>query len=80
MMPGEGGVTMYRGLRQDPGLKAIPVIMLSAVAEATFHHYLNMLNAQIKEPIPLPDHYMEKPPDAEKLLSIARQILSQLET
>lgn len=76
MMPGEGGVTMYRELRLDPVLKTVPVIMLSAVAESSFEHYLNMLNAQLAEPIARPDHYMEKPPQAEQLLSIARRILS----
>jgi CheY-like chemotaxis protein len=76
MMPGEGGVTMYRELRQDPALKTVPVIMLSAVAETSFDHYLNMLNAQLAEPIPRPDHYMEKPPRADLLLTIARRILT----
>ncbi len=45
MMPGEGGVQMYRQLKTDQSLKAIPVIMLSAVAQKTFSHYLNMVNA-----------------------------------
>jgi CheY-like chemotaxis protein len=31
MMPGEGGVLMYRTLKTDPKLKKIPVVMLSAV-------------------------------------------------
>ena len=34
MMPGEGGVVMYRQLRTDRTLQSIPVIMLSAVADA----------------------------------------------
>ncbi|UCD91347.1 MAG: response regulator [Desulfobacterales bacterium] len=70
MMPGEGGVYMYRQLKTDKMLKDIPVVMLSAVAEKTFTHYLNMLNIRLEHNIPHPDSYMEKPPDAEELLRI----------
>lgn len=70
MMPGEGGVYMYRKLKSDKLLRNIPVIMLSAVAKKTFTHFLNMLNIRIEEDIPHPDSYMEKPPDAEELLRI----------
>jgi two-component system phosphate regulon response regulator PhoB len=68
MMPGEGGVQMYRALKTDETLCKIPVIMLSAVAQKTFSHYLNMLNARLQDPIPDPDVYIEKPPEAEELL------------
>lgn len=70
MMPGKGGVYMYRKLKTDKMLKDIPVVMLSAVAKKTFTHYLNMLNIRIEEDIPHPDSYMEKPPDADELLKI----------
>ncbi|MBW1888145.1 MAG: response regulator, partial [Deltaproteobacteria bacterium] len=52
MMPGEGGVQMYRQLKTDRNLKDIPVVMLSAVEKDTFSHYIKMLNAQIGHPIP----------------------------
>ncbi len=68
MMPGEGGVHMYRHLKTDKTLCHIPVIILSAVAEKTFSHYLNMVNARLKDPIPSPDRYVEKPPEAQALL------------
>jgi two-component system phosphate regulon response regulator PhoB len=71
MMPGEGGVQMYRQLKTDKTLCEIPVIMLSAVAEKTFAHYLNMINARLKDAIPDPDAYIEKPPEAEELLKMA---------
>ncbi len=70
MMPGEGGVYMYRKLKTDKMLRDIPVVMLSAVAKKTFTHYLNMLNIRIEEDIPHPDSYIEKPPDADELLKI----------
>jgi len=71
MMPGEGGVQMYRQLKTDQTLKAIPVIMLSAVAQKTFSHYLNMVNARLDCPIPRPEAYIEKPPEADDLLKMA---------
>ena len=75
MMPGEGGVQMYRQLKIDQNLKAIPVIMLSAVARKTFSHYLNMVNARLETPIPGPDAYIEKPPEAEELLQMAARLI-----
>ena len=74
MMPGEGGVQMYRQLKTDQTLKTIPVIMLSAVAQKTFSHYLNMVNARLEEPIPRPEAYIEKPPEADDLLQMAARL------
>lgn len=79
MMPGEGGVQMYRQLKTDKTLENIPVIMLSAVAKKTFIHYLKMLNIQLNNSIPYPDAYMEKPPDAEELLKITGKLILQKE-
>ena len=75
MMPGEGGVQMYRQLKTDQTLKAIPVIMLSAVARKTFSHYLNMVNVRLEKPIPKPEAYIEKPPEAEELLQMAARLI-----
>jgi CheY-like chemotaxis protein len=75
MMPGEGGVQMFRQLKTDETLSSIPVIMLSAVAQKTFSHYLNMVNARLKDPIPDPDAYIEKPPEAEDLLKMTATLI-----
>ena len=75
MMPGEGAVQMYRQLKTHETLCNIPVIMLSAVAEKTFSHYLNMVNARLKDPIPDPDAYIEKPPEAEDLLKMTAALI-----
>jgi CheY-like chemotaxis protein len=75
MMPGEGGVQMYRQLKTDQSLKAIPVIMLSAVAQKTFSHYLNMVNARLEKPIPRPEAYIEKPPEAADLLQMTARLI-----
>ena len=75
MMPGEGGVQMYRQLKTDKTLCDIPVIMLSAVTRKTFAHYLNMVNARLKDAIPDPDAYIEKPPEAEDLLRMTTSLI-----
>ena len=75
MMPGEGGALMYKTLKGDPALSRIPVIMLSAVGEVSFRHYLKMLNTQIDRPLPDPEGYMEKPPEPQALLDLARTVL-----
>ena len=75
MMPGEGGVHMYRHLKTDKMLKEIPIIMLSAVEEKTFLHYIKMLRIRLNDTIPQPDAYVEKPPEPEELLKIAESLL-----
>ncbi|MEJ2039635.1 MAG: response regulator [Desulfosarcinaceae bacterium] len=78
MMPGEGGALMYKALKGDPQLRDIPVIMLSAVNETSFRHYLKMLNAQSADPLPDPEAYMEKPPDPDALLQLAQSVLNRI--
>jgi CheY-like chemotaxis protein len=76
MMPGEGGALMYKAVRSDADLRRIPVIMVSAVDETSFRHYLKMLNTRPDAPVPSPEAYMEKPPDPDALLKLARTILA----
>lgn len=75
MMPGEGGVLMYRHLKSDPELKHIPVLMLSGVGKQTFFHYLKMMNIQPDDAIPEPEAYVEKPPNPDELLDIAATLI-----
>ena len=75
MMPGTGGSLMYKALKTDPALAGIPVIILSAVEERSFRHYLRMVNANLDTPLPAPDAYLEKPPEAERLLETGRRLM-----
>ena len=75
MMPGEGGVQMYRQLKTDDSLRDIPVILLSGVAKKTFTHYLKMLNTRLDGSIPEPSAYLEKPPEAEDLLKLTERLI-----
>ncbi len=75
MMPGGGGVEMYRQLKADEKLNKIPIIMLSAVEGKTFSHSLKILNVAQNEVLPEPDAYVEKLPEADELLAIAESFL-----
>jgi len=75
MMPGDGGVKMYSRLKSDAAFVDIPVIMLSAVAESSFGHFLTMLNAQQASPVPEPKAYLEKPVDHDQLIQLVRDII-----
>ncbi len=77
MMPGEGGVQMYQNLKADEKLRSIPVMMLSAVAQKTVSHYLKMLTARSPDPIPAPEAYIEKPPDAEEILRVTENLIGR---
>ena len=75
MMPGEGGVQMYRQLKTDYALMNIPVILLSGVGKKTFEHYLKMLNARREDSIPEPSAYLEKPPEADDLIKLTERLI-----
>ncbi|MBW2194528.1 MAG: response regulator [Deltaproteobacteria bacterium] len=75
MMPRESGIEMYRKLRDDPELKDIPVIVVSAVAKKTFFHSQTVLNQYRGERIPEPAAYIEKPPEPEELLEVIHSTL-----
>jgi len=75
MMPGEGGVQMYRQLKTDSALKHIPVVLLSAVARKTFVHYLKMLSTHLNASIPEPEAYLEKPPEAEEIIKLTERLI-----
>ena len=75
MMPNESGIGMYRELKNDPELKDIPVIMLSALSKKTFYHSQKVLNEYKGETVPEPSAYIEKPPEPDELLEAIQACL-----
>jgi len=75
MMPEKGGALTYRDIKADQALENVPVIILSGVGKQTFYHYLKMLNAKETADIPLPNAYIEKPPDATHLQDTIRRLI-----
>ncbi|MBF0529263.1 MAG: response regulator [Deltaproteobacteria bacterium] len=76
MMAGEGGIPMYRQLKTDDHLRHIPVIILSGVDERSFFHALKLMNVGLKEPLPQPEAFLEKPPTPEVLMELVKKTLS----
>ena len=77
MMPRESGISMYRELKNDPDLKDIPVIMVSALSKKTFFHSQKVLDEYKEEKIPEPAAYIEKPPEPDELLEAVQKSLKQ---
>jgi CheY-like chemotaxis protein len=75
MMPNLSGISMYRDLKNDPELKDIPVIMLSALSKKTFFHSQKVLDEYKSEKIPEPAAYIEKPAEADELLEAVQNCL-----
>ena len=74
MMPGiENGIQAYRQFRTDSRFSPIPIIILSAIAKKTFLHTIRILGPQKGSPLPEPEAYVEKPPDADELSGLIRQ-------
>jgi CheY-like chemotaxis protein len=77
MMPGQGGLKMYRELKADKELAAVPVMVVSAVSGKTFDHAVRALSAGLGADLPPPDAYLEKPPSPEAILAEARRLLGE---
>ncbi|KPK27785.1 MAG: chemotaxis protein CheY [Nitrospira bacterium SG8_3] len=75
MMPNLSGISIYRDLKNDPDLKDIPVIMLSALSKKTFFHSQKVLDEYKSEKIPEPAAYIEKPAEADELLEAVQNCL-----
>lgn len=75
MMPKESGIFLYRGLKKDPDLRNVPVIVVSALAKKTFYHSNKLLDEYEGQRLPEPTDYIEKPPEAEELLASIKKIL-----
>ncbi len=73
MLPGKGGIAMYRDLRKDEETKDIPVIIITGVARGK--QFEERMMRQDPD-IPLPDGYIEKPMKAEVVLKLVNELLS----
>lgn len=75
LMPKMSGLMLFHGLRKDPDMKDIPVIILSAVSQKSFMHSLKTLSRQAGDQFRGPSAYIEKPPEPEDLLRAIRNSL-----
>ena len=73
-MPEKDGFSVLVDMKEDPQLRTIPVVMLTAVGERTGIH---VSAAQVGEYLgEEPDAYVEKPVDPQVLQQTVRRILS----
>jgi CheY-like chemotaxis protein len=68
-MPEKSGVAVYRKLKQDEQLKAIPVIIITGVSE-DFEKFIST-----RRHVPPPEGYIAKPVDHEQFLTMVRDLL-----
>ena len=76
MMPGENGIRLYQKLKQDKTLSQIPVIMLSTLDKDTFLKCHSLYGYRQSEPHDWIDRFMEKPIEAEDLLTVVQDLVA----
>lgn len=69
-MPEKSGVSVYRSLKEDDGLKSIPVIIITGVSD-DFEKFIST-----RRQVPAPEGYISKPVDVEQLLSKVGELLA----
>jgi CheY-like chemotaxis protein len=68
-MPEMSGVKAYRTLREDSGLSAIPVVIVTGLS----HDFRQFIST--RRHVPPPDGYLEKPIDAQNLLAEVKRLI-----
>lgn len=76
-MPGNGGMKMYKCLKQDKNLSCIPVIMVSSIDKQTFTNYQKTKGIRLGQDITVPEAFLEKPPEAAEILDLIKAALSR---
>ncbi|AGW13524.1 response regulator transcription factor [Megalodesulfovibrio gigas] len=79
MMPEQGGLKMLQGLKMDPTLARIPVLVLSAVSEPAFRHAVALVEAGLGRPLAecgAPVLHVHKPPTPQGLLDALARLLA----
>ncbi len=80
MLPGEAGIRLYQSLRTNHRLCHIPVVMLSTLDSETFYRCPGSKRSPAGRHIPEPEAYLQKPPEADELLSIVNRLCAECST
>lgn len=72
LMPRGSGIRLYRHLKTEDSLKAVPVIMFTGIAMRSFLKSQKALE-EFKGEVPKPDIYLEKPVEPEELAAAVRK-------
>ncbi len=76
-MPENGGMAMYRDLKQNQMLRHIPVFLISSIDEQTFIHYQKTKGIRLGQDVTGPEAFLEKPPEAAEILNLIQEIVSR---
>lgn len=80
MLPGEAGIRLYQNLRTNHRLCHIPVVMLSTLDSNTFYRCPGAKRSPAGHHIPEPEAYLQKPPEADELLTVVNRLCSECST
>ena len=69
-MPEKSGVAVYRRLKEDDQLKAIPVIVVTGISD-DFKKFISS-----RRQVPPPEGYISKPVDHEQFLKMVKDLLA----
>lgn len=75
MMPERSGISIYKELRTTSEMKDIPVIIISGFSPESDSMEDNFRQLIPDPSIPVPDGFIDKPMDLDRLLAMVRQIL-----
>ena len=74
MLPGDDAQRIYSELRCHTGLCRIPVVLLSSITRRALGGSLRYGRDSARNPIPPPDAFLSKPPEAEDFLEVVRRL------
>ena len=75
-MPLAEGTELFLSLRANPQLATIPVVFLSSIGWKTLMHYQKLSPAAYGQELPVPEAFLDKPPEAEALLGVVNRLIS----
>ncbi len=79
MMPKKSGISLLSDLKNDPDSKKIPIIMVTGVSGETGHDLASFFKGSSTgdqdSKAMIPEGYLEKPVDPEKLLGMVKKLL-----
>lgn len=73
LMPRGSGIRLYRHLKTQDALKAVPVIMFTGIALRSFLKSQKVLEEFKGEKVPEPDIYLEKPVEPQELVDAIKK-------
>ena len=79
MISNEGGVQMYRNLKNDPKLAHVPVIVISTITRKAYLYFQKLQSTLLGASVSEPEAFLKKPPEAEELLYMIRNLTESVE-